>query len=380
MACSIANISFFATLLIPEGGFLWSPSQIQFAKQNCSLWEDVNCYLQSARSFLPSAIEFLETVKWQAQHHCDDSLSALLEGWIKAYPVRSRPGLPYTSWHDKKSIGKYLRFNSHLAFLHFHGLDNDTLINIDYATAPMEWPWSDSVDICKGEFRGWNCAFQIFNSSNSSHSSFWSSVRDNARDVVDRDTLFNIFRERPTHISQTLFFGKFVAILTEPSLLAQEYIFANLELLSRNTTNQLQIRKAKDLFKTYQDFGYDLSRGADDFDGENNNGSHPSVSMHVRHGDSCVKILNEIPDLEKETLIDPGTANRPCFSIDVYMKALFRLKKLYNVKRVFLSTDSEEMVRRAYEEPSFTWVIVASQRHIFDKKKTVDRVPARQHE
>ena len=196
---------------------------------------------RSAKSFLPSANEFLETVKWQAQHHCDDSLSAMLEGWIKAYPVRSRPGLPYTSWHDKKSIGKYLRFNSHLAFLHFHGLDNATLINIDYATAPMEWPWSDSVDICKGEFRGWNCAFQVFNSSNSSHSSFWSSVRDNARDVVDRETLFNIFRERPTHISQTLFLGKFVAILTEPSLLAQEYIFANLEFFvpqhDESTTN-----------------------------------------------------------------------------------------------------------------------------------------------
>lgn len=330
MSCSIGNISFFTTLSIPDGGLLWTASQLQISKINCKQWDE-NCYLQSAKSFLPSASEFLETFNWQVQHHCDDSLSAILEGWIKAYPVRSIPGLPYTSWHEKKSIGKYLRFNSHLAFLHFHGHDNDTLINIDYATAPMEWPWSDSVDICKGDLRGWNCAFQVFNSSNSSHNSFWRSVRDNVRDVVDREKLLSIFRERPTHISQTFFFGKFVAILTEPSLPVQDYIFANLEFLSHNSSSNLHIRKAKDLFKTYQDLIYYLSSGSDDFHVEDNNdhynGSYPSVSMHVRHGDSCVKILNEIPDLENQMLIESGTANRPCFSIDVYMKALFRLKK-----------------------------------------------------
>lgn len=216
LSCTRKNISFYEYQLIPDGGLLMTMLDSESAGHNCTRRDSVQCFLQSANSFLPDPKTFLSTYRWQAMHHCDDSLSALLDSWLKAYPMRSVPGLPYTTWREKKSIGKYLRFNSDLAYTNF--FENGTILNIDYSTATLEWPWSDGVDICQGEFHGWNCAFQRFDSANTSHSSYWISYAERARDAVDRVELFRIFRERPTHISQTLFFGKFVSIMTEPSI------------------------------------------------------------------------------------------------------------------------------------------------------------------
>lgn len=61
----------------------------------------------------------------------------------------------------------------------------------------------------------------------------------------------------------------------------------------------MEILHGKDFLTSYKDFLLYLNSGTS----SSGNVISPSVSMHVRHGDSCVKILNHKPDLKKENLI-----------------------------------------------------------------------------
>jgi hypothetical protein len=88
-----------------------------------------------------------------------------------------------------------------------------------------------------------------------------------------------------------------------------------------------------------------------------------SVSMHVRQGDSCDFVLHdEDGDAHgfgrTRCLNENQNFSRPCYSIDVYMKKLFLLRELYGVRRVYLATDSPDMLARARRETSFHWIFV----------------------
>jgi hypothetical protein len=48
------------------------------------------------------------------------------------------------------------------------------------------------------------------------------------------------------------------------------------------------------------------------------------------------------------------------------MEILYRLAKLYNVRRVFLSTDSQEMIDRTLNESAFNWIYLNNSRSFFD--------------
>jgi hypothetical protein len=112
-----------------------------------------------------------------------------------------------------------------------------------------------------------------------------------------------------------------------------------------------------------------------------------SVSMHVRRGDACDMEVDEDVDLEQQLLLKFVRQkqfilpSRPCYSIDAYIKKLHHLRNLYKVKRVYLSTDSTEMIKRIHSEPLFNWVYVHNP-HLssLDRKGWIEKRPDSENE
>eukprot|EP01035_Chromulina_nebulosa_P068102 gene68102-93305_t len=55
-----------------------------------------------------------------------------------------------------------------------------------------------------------------------------------------------------------------------------------------------------------------------------------SVSLHVRQGDSCEFMLDKE---DRNTTTYLVGRKRPCFSIEVYMRALHKIRAMYNVSK-----------------------------------------------
>jgi hypothetical protein len=90
--------------------------------------------------------------------------------------------------------------------------------------------------------------------------------------------------------------------------------------------------------------------------------SHPSVSMHVRHGDACHvrrKKKNERETTERGWY---GLGGRPCYEPEVYMAELERLRTMYGVRRVYLATDSSDMLRMVQQDKKYEWVYLNASR------------------
>jgi hypothetical protein len=81
-------------------------------------------------------------------------------------------------------------------------------------------------------------------------------------------------------------------------------------------------------------------------------------------------VLNMVNYLEKTSpeSVNKGQPLRPCFSVDVYMDALRHLRSRYGSLRVYLSTDSKEMIERAHQETDYTWVFANTSRAIFNNR------------
>jgi hypothetical protein len=79
-------------------------------------------------------------------------------------------------------------------------------------------------------------------------------------------------------------------------------------------------------------------------------------------------MLNTPIDHMEQYLQGGEAGKRPCFSLDVYMVKLRELQTLYGVKRVYLATDSEEMLMRIHSEPDFHWTYFNISRELFSRK------------
>jgi hypothetical protein len=97
----------------------------------------------------------------------------------------------------------------------------------------------------------------------------------------------------------------------------------------------------------------------------------PSVSMHVRQGDACDDMTNEVNDKITQVVMSANN-HRICYSVDVYMSKLYKLKELYGVSRVYLATDSQNMIDKTYLEKDFNWIYINVTRDIFDSRTFVD--------
>lgn len=375
--CSKTALSFFEILKLPTGGFLIDP-ETQANSTNpfhCSVSYSNYCKIMYMRYFLPPSSAYLETLKQRYASGCDNALSSMIETWLKTYSnVKRQPGLPYESYFDKVSVGKYLRANALIQYFEFHGLSSDTMTDFDYE-AGLSWPWVDTVEEChRPGLEGWNCAFADFSSTTSTHV-LLNTLSNPPNIDTTMEEVFSLRRADLQHVIQVLFFGKVLSMISEPSTLMQKYTVDNVVSLnddiwtsryldaSGRDTDSGRIKK----FDSYEEFYRTVNSNEPS---ERSSTMYTSVSMHVRHGDSCDQVFDgDLEDimLHQHPFSDPKV--RPCFSIDIYMKKLHHLRKHYNVRRVFLSTDDTKMLERARMEPSFNWVFMDNSREVFGIEK-----------
>lgn len=177
-----------------------------------------------------------------------------------------------------------------------------------------------------------------------------------------RDIRFN----RPNHISQFLLYGKILVMLSRPSDPAWNYLKNNLVFLSNGEYSEIDRKKTIKLMGDVRNGGYFPTQYQSSTTTSTSTTSKRiiSVSMHVRQGDSCDYMVKyELPPQSK--YLSSKSGERPCYHVDVYMKKLYYLQKIYGVNRVYLATDSHEMLQRIQSEKSFQWIYLNTSREIF---------------
>ena len=265
-----------------------------------------------------------------------------MDAWVQTSIEEKLPNL------CSRSLGKFLRYISILVFYEYSSfLPGQNNHHIDLKLLEVFYPrsWRSVRDIsdCESE-NGWNCLFE----SNLSPES--TSTADDQTIIPDElvrmafERLINS-RRMDDDLIQILLYGLL------------------LNTISRSSSH-VETFKIHHLYNSEADL--------DSFFSNNEDVSRPhgySVSMHVRHGDSCdYYILKEMQYYETKYLHGPKY-DRPCFSIDMYMNALRELHAKYGVTTVYLATDSIEMIQRTKIERGFKWIYLEFSRDIFDYKK-----------
>ena len=121
------------------------------------------------------------------------------------------------------------------------------------------------------------------------------------------------------------------------------------------------IRSEKDIMQVWLDVDQNTNNSL--------SGSPPTVSMHVRHGDSCDSwIPRAVDNLRIHTDVSgpKGDWSRSCFELSVYIQKLQLLRELYGVRKVYLATDSPDMISLAKLHTEYEWVYLRINRHTFD--------------
>jgi hypothetical protein len=84
---------------------------------------------------------------------------------------------------------------------------------------------------------------------------------------------------------------------------------------------------------------------------------HPIIGMHVRYGDGCL----------------PNQMHRPpCEPIEAYMQEVRRLARHYNVSRLYVASDSSEVIDRMQEMEDMQVLHMPLDRTIFDSHWWID--------
>jgi len=298
----------------------------------------------------------------------------------------------------RPSLGKYIRYNSIMQFHAFQGSKNDTLYDFQYSYG---FRWSSSIPVCNtdGVRNSWECGFKPFSKVLEEQAAQLTPRLEkidseerkgnpNGMDngfVTSKDFFENtalphvdiIRRGKKNNGVQMLLYSRTLNLMIHSSEAAQKYIAERTVTLNPNV--------AANYFKEQ----YSGNITMHDSNTHNLGTFHrapPSVSMHVRQGDSCDRVLNSTQgDMTNYiTKTASGKVVRPCFSIDVYLRELQSLREKYGILRVYLSTDSQEMLQRIQNEPDFTWVYVNSSRSMLANRKGeaqyIDYLPSQYNE
>ena len=315
-----------------------------------------NCNLPFISSYLPLSSLYLNEYRNERKYICDKLLSIEFgQLLLNTSNIIKQQGYPFDrvcqSSDDPNchtpTIGKYIRYQSLMQFHRFKGYlnnDNDNyhkndLIDIDF---PHGWLWT-LVDKCNdiGLAGKWNCIFRSITESipsspdklhKLSHSNLvsWPQISD-----ITLKDMFNIKHNNINNIAQVLMYGKIMDMMSKPTPLVEEFIVRYLSNVNQHLHDKM----------------------------------FPSVSMHVRQGDACDIVTNDVN--EKITTATDNN-RRKCYSVDAYMSKLYKLKELYGVKRVYLATDSQDMIYRTFAEKDFNWIYINVTRDAFNSRTYVD--------
>ena len=377
--CTKADLSFFGLLDgVPDGYFpIGSKTDGKLiycdkVEIDAVRWTNKSCRLQYKRSYLPDPQYFLPRLTKSLS--CDTRFSRRLDRWVQTAGdiTISRPSHNYSAWKQKKSVGRYIRFIAMLQYRLLAGSRNATvLINVDYEHQPnqLNFAWTDEVSSCRPpRFSGWSCAFEKFTTPK-----VWGHDDDGeTRSFAGTDQV-DILRIRETRKNssvQFILFGKVVELYSRPSELVRNYSAAH--IVSVNTPDKgwgggVGPNRTR-TFSTHSEFEAWMARG------QSSTNSGPTLSLQARQGDSCEFVLEaEDPGLTRVWDRIPGAhrLRRKCFAPAVYMRAMRRLQRLYGIKTVLLSTDSQSMVDLALKEGAdLHWVFLNISRQVFSYNST----------
>lgn len=292
-----------------------------------------NCELRYMTSFLPSQLLYMSEYRSENRKICDKNMSSEFGRVLLSKSIiTKKQGYPFnkvcSGADDQRchspSIGKYIRYQSLMEYsvngfrgdFSSNGSNKNNFVDIGF---PNGWIWTTDVDECKSVNRdgSWNCLFESVTDIDDSQK---STVASQSLDTFEK--IFKIRQNYTNNVAQLMIYGKIIDLISRPSDVVKDYMQKNVVSINKHLHNQ----------------------------------NYPSVSMHVKQGDSCTNSSN----------------GRKCFSIEIYMKQLYQIRDLYGVKRVYLATDSEEMITRALREGDFNWVFLNISRDLFKSGEYID--------
>jgi hypothetical protein len=309
---------------------------------------------------------------------------AKMEAWTEASIEQKVPNL------CSRSLGKFLRYISLLVYTEFDefasqqakagrragdrdsgssrsssssGLaDAFTLLDIHY---PQSWRAIKGIPACHSAdaaSNGWTCLFKSV-SDLSDLSNYAADVAADAAteaaadetvvpDVLVKEAFLRLVdsRNEEDDIVQVLLYGLLLSAISRPSALVDK--FSHEHIVNDEYTELEKYLSSQGLT------GQGSQAGPE--------GDRYSVSMHVRHGDSCDYYVLEEAEYYKYKYLNGPKYARPCFSIDMYLQKLREVHEKYGVSTVYLATDSSAMIARTKLEPGFKWVYLDFPRDVFD--------------
>lgn len=377
VSCTVADISFFRSLHCPDGSIGESSS-------NCVCGNNNGCELLGLRRYLPRRDVFDEIYYNKHVLMCDRLFKMAFSAHLmKNKNMTKHSGYPQDCRVPNEchtpSLGKFIRYNSLMQFHAYRGLANDTLFDFQY---PWGFRWARDIRSCDvdGATRNsWECAFSPFSKSleqdlanrdkrllhpdkrEAPISEATATLLDSLMPYVDE-----MRRQRRNNMAQLLLYGRILYTISQPSNLVQKYISEHTITLNPHVV--LSYSKEKFNGSASTSALAPVESGGRRPIGNPLHKAPPTISMHVRQGDSCDKVLDHMVE-DMTHYITKNSSNgevvRPCFSIDVYMIALRALREKYGSLQVYLSTDSQEMMHRAQLEVDFTWVLINSSRSAY---------------
>jgi hypothetical protein len=183
-------------------------------------------------------------------------------------------GFPYRQWFEKLSITRYLDHSTLLQFMNFKRCTNrQCFVEINYGSEGMNFPWNDENPICDGKngLGDWDCAFVNLVKQKPPESpkiypfdmeKVWSYKR---KEFVNNPVEF-------------LLYGKLLEMGGKPSQPVRDYMVQKLRV-QQSSANGGQFIK----FGTFEEFEAYATNVSDT----------PSVTMHVRQGDSCSFVIHK---------------------------------------------------------------------------------------
>jgi hypothetical protein len=172
--------------------------------------------------------------------------------------------------------------------------------------------------------------------------------------------------QKPNHMSQLLLYGHLLTMLSRPSDPVWKFLERHLVYLpaSPSASAASSAEHRTHLLKSMNQIRHGRYAPPPFLSSPATQRKVISVSMHVRQGDSCDYEVNyELP--AESRYLSSKSGERPCYHVDLYMNKLYFLRQKYGVTRVYLATDSQEMLARIQQEDGFEWIYLNVTREIF---------------
>eukprot|EP00936_MAST-01D_sp_MAST-1D-sp1_P001042 g1042.t1 len=322
--CDKSDISFFGLLKCNNHGKIGLNCDTEF---------------QIALEYLPSPTKYLEWWKHQKHTSCDQAFSIAIQQrlrqtykfeqeWAFDGPKPSN-GAGITGTHS--TVGKSMLYPPGQFFWQFFTGRGFGMPHITHKDE--EFLWTSGLKQC-GSSTGWSCLFN-----------------DVRMPLKKKDlALLN-----SVEVSKGIVDEFFDAVAG--GKLAAKFGDSAAAMFIAGQIYQLYLQPSDVVYSFVSKYLTRISAAA-----SANHAQHPSVSMHVRHGDACHTRRKKKNKRETTEGGWYGLGGRPCYEPEVYMTELKRLKKMYGVQRVYLATDSQLMLSEVHKNTEFDWVFLNASR------------------